>query len=82
MNNEISVISNIIFEYKENLRDSHYKKLMEQLKIINEKLPRYSFDKRDEISILNNKIYKLENEIRILKGLKEEILKERGYLNI
>ena len=54
---------------------------MEKLKIINEKLPRYSFDKRDEISILNNKIYKLENEIRILKGLKEE-MRERGYLNI
>ena len=82
MNNEISVISDIILEYRENLKDSHYKILMEQLKIINEKLPKYSFDKRDEISILNNKIYKLENEIRILKGLKEEILRERGYLNI
>ena len=82
MNNEISVISNIIFEYKENLKDSHYKILMEQLKIINEKLPKYSYTKGDEISLISHKIYKLENEIRILKGLKEEMLRERGYLNI
>ena len=54
---------------------------MEKLKIINEKLPKYSYKKRDGISILNNKIYKMENEIRILKGLKEE-MRERGYLNI
>ena len=82
MSNEISVISNIIFEYKENLKDSHYKTIMEQLKTINEKLPKYSCTKSDEISMINNKIYKLENEIRILKGLKEEMLRERGYLNI
>ena len=55
---------------------------MEQLKIINEKLLKISYDRRDEKSILNNKIFKLENEIRILKGLIEEILRERGYLNI
>ena len=82
MNNEISVISDIIFEYRENLKDSHYKILMEQLKIINEKLPKYSYTKGDEISLISHKIYKLENEIRILKGLKEEMLRERGYLNI
>ena len=82
MNNEILVISNIIFEYRENLKDSHYKMLMEQMKIINEKLPKYSYTKGDEISLISHKIYKLENEIRILKGLKEEMLRERGYLNI
>ena len=82
MNNEISVISDIIFEYRENLKDSHYKILMEQMKIINEKLPKYSYTKGDEISLISHKIYKLENEIRILKGLKEEMLRERGYLNI
>ena len=70
MNNEISVISNIIFEYRE-IKDSHYKILMEQLKIINEKLTKYSYDKRDEISILNHKMYKFENKIRILEGLKK-----------
>ena len=47
MNNEISVIGNIIFEHKENLKDNHYKILMEQLKLINDKLPKYSYDMRE-----------------------------------
>ena len=47
-----------------------------------ELIPKYSYTKGDEISLISHKIYKLENEIRILKGLKEEMLRERGYLNI
>ena len=47
MNTEISVIGNIIFDYKENLKDNHHKILMEQLKLINEKLPKYSYDMRE-----------------------------------
>ena len=53
---------------------------MEQMKKLNEILPRYSFDKRDELSIISYKICKLENEIRILKELKEEIRRERDKI--
>lgn len=55
---------------------------MEELKGMNEILPKYSYNKRDELSIISYKIYKLQNEIGILKGLKEEILRERGIIDI
>ena len=50
------------------------------MSIINKILPKYSYNKTDELSIISYKIYLFENEVRILKELKEKILNERGYL--
>ena len=77
MNKEVEIISNIIFEYKENFKDKDFKEMMETLKRMNNILPNYSYNKSDELSLISYKIYKLENEVRILKELKEEILRER-----
>ena len=80
MNNEISVISDIIFEYKENFKDNDFKEVMDTLSRMNNILPKYSYNKNDELSLISYKIYKLENEVRILNELKEEIQKERVIL--
>ena len=80
MNKEIEIISNIIFEYKENFKDTDFKEMMDTLKRMNNILPNYSYNKSDELSLISYKIYKLENEVRILKELKEEILRERVIL--
>ena len=77
MNKEVEIISNIIFEYKENFKDKDFKEIIETLKRMNNILPNYSYNKSDELSLISYKIYKLENEVRILKELKEEILRER-----
>ena len=80
MNKEVEMISNIIFEYKENFKDKDFKEVMDTLSRMNNILPKYSYNKNDELSLISYKIYKLENEVRILKELKEEILRERVIL--
>jgi len=80
MNKEIEIISNIIYDNREKFKDNDYKIMMEQMGIINRILPKYSYNKNDELSIISYKIYKLENEVRILKELKEDILRIKGYI--
>jgi len=80
MNKEVEMISNIIFEYKENFKDKDFKEMMDTLSRMNNILPKYSYNKNDELSLISYKIYKLENEVRILNELKEEIQKERVIL--
>ena len=77
MKNEMNVIMDIIYNNKESFKDNDYIVMMNTLKKIYNVLPKYNYNKNDELSIISYKIYKLENEVRILKALKEEILRER-----
>ena len=45
--------------------------------IINEKLPEKSYNRRDELSIISNKNYKLENEKNIERIMSKDFERER-----
>ena len=77
MKDEMNVIMDMIYNNKENFKDNDYIIMMNTLMKIYKVLPKYSYNKKDELSIISYRIYKLENEVRILKNLKEEILRER-----
>ena len=55
------------------MKENDYILIMNCLKKINESSIQIRYNKNDELSIIKHKIYKLENEIQVLKGIEEEI---------